>query len=246
MSTQATPMFTLTDSTSRPEISALNRAGPSKMQTHQKCPPRRITSLECTLTNNGPEGSLECPVTSSLDLKFPGIRASWTFGGAELLWRSSTSTTTLGCTDTKNAPATPLECTDTNSLNLKSFRFHSYKKRGVGGHISTVVPTTVILSGAKDPSGESRQTLHVTRIRGACLACPAARIEFQSGSLETSLLFLRISKEPAQVGPCWAPPTGFLRMAFRRRFKYASGNPSVGLQNHTGYWSDGSGLRGRR
>ncbi len=85
-STHATPMFTLTDSASRPEISALDRAGPLEMQTHQKCPPRRISPLECT--------------------------------------------------DTKNAPASPLECTDTNSLDLKSFRFHCYKKRGVGGCLS--------------------------------------------------------------------------------------------------------------
>src|SRR5712692_2123304 len=42
----------------------------------------------------------------------------------------------LECTDTKNAPASPLECTDTNSLDLKSFRFHCYKKRGVGGCLS--------------------------------------------------------------------------------------------------------------
>jgi len=42
MSTQATPMFTLTDSASRPESSALDRAGPLEMQTHQKCPPRRL------------------------------------------------------------------------------------------------------------------------------------------------------------------------------------------------------------
>src|SRR6266852_9393233 len=83
VSTHATPMFTLTDSASRPEISALDRPGHLEMQTHQECPPRRLTPLECT--------------------------------------------------DTKNAPASPLECTDTKSLDLKSFRFHCYKKRGVGG-----------------------------------------------------------------------------------------------------------------
>src|SRR6266852_804366 len=135
MSTHATPMFTLIDSASRPEISALDRAGPLEMQTHQKCPPRRLTPLQCTLTNNGLVSSSECPVANSLDLKSPGIRASWPFGGAEVLWRSSTAVTRLECTLTKNGFASPLECTDTKSLDLKSFRFHSYKKRGVGGPV---------------------------------------------------------------------------------------------------------------
>jgi len=132
MSTHAAPMFTLTDSASRPEISALDRAGPLQMQTHQEYPPRRLTRLESTLTNNGLVGSLECPVANSLDLKSPGIRASWPFGGAEVLWRSSTPVTPLECTDTKNGLLSSLECTDTNSLDLKFFRFHSYRKRGVG------------------------------------------------------------------------------------------------------------------
>jgi len=86
MSTHATPIFALTDSASRPEISALDRAGPLGMQTHRERPPRRISPLECT--------------------------------------------------DTKNASASPLECTDTKSLDLKPFRFHCYKKRGVGGCLS--------------------------------------------------------------------------------------------------------------
>jgi len=47
-----------------------------KMQTHQECPPRRITPLECTLTKNGLVSPLEFTVTNSLDLKSPGIRAS--------------------------------------------------------------------------------------------------------------------------------------------------------------------------
>jgi len=68
-STHATPMFTLTDSASRPEISALDRAGPLEMQTHQKCPPRRISPLECTDTKNAPASPLECTDTNSLDLK---------------------------------------------------------------------------------------------------------------------------------------------------------------------------------
>ncbi len=133
MSTHATPMFTLTDSASRTEISALDRAGPLQMQTHRQCPPRRLTRLECALTKNGLAGSLECPVTNSLNLKSPGIRASWPFGSAEVLWRSATPVTPLECTLTKNGLLSSLEFTDTNSLNLKSFRFHSYKKRGVGG-----------------------------------------------------------------------------------------------------------------
>src|SRR5712692_11129083 len=116
MSTQATPMFTLTDSASRPEISALDRARSLEMQTHQKCPPRPITPLECTLTRQQRRGlacSLECPVENSLDLKSPGIKASWTFRTADLLWRSSASATPLECTDTNNGLLSSLECTDT-------------------------------------------------------------------------------------------------------------------------------------
>src|SRR5713226_3110854 len=73
MSMQATPMFTLTDSASRPEISALDRASPSEMQTHQECPPRPISALEYALTKNAPTTSLECALTISLDLKPPGM-----------------------------------------------------------------------------------------------------------------------------------------------------------------------------
>ncbi len=104
-----------------------------EMQTHQERPPRRISPLECTLTKNGLGGSLKCPVTNSLDLKSPGIRASWPFGGPEVLWRSSTPVTRLECTLTKNGLLSPLECTDTNSLHLKSPGMNTYKKRGVGG-----------------------------------------------------------------------------------------------------------------
>ncbi len=133
MSTHATPMFSLTGSASRLQISALDRAGPLEMQTHQECPPRRITRLERTLTNNRLVGSLECPVKNSLDLKSPGIRASWPFGGPEVLWRSAAALTPLECTLTKDGLLSSLECTDTNSLDLKSFRFHSYKKHPGGG-----------------------------------------------------------------------------------------------------------------
>src|SRR6266852_679910 len=51
-STHATPMFTLTVFASRPEISALDRAGPLKMQTHRKCPPRRLSPLEWIVTRH--------------------------------------------------------------------------------------------------------------------------------------------------------------------------------------------------
>ncbi len=96
------------------------KAGPGRTS-------RAVSPLECTLTNNRLVDSLECPVKNSLDLKCPGIRASWPFGGAEVLWRLATVVTPLECTLTKNGLVTPLECTDTNSLDLKSFRFHSYK-----------------------------------------------------------------------------------------------------------------------
>src|SRR5713101_8142089 len=39
------------------------------MQTHQKCPPRRISPLECTDPKNAPASPLECTDTNSLDLK---------------------------------------------------------------------------------------------------------------------------------------------------------------------------------
>ena len=55
-------------------------------------------------------------------------------------------------------------------------------------------------------------------------------LSFNLQRLKHRHLFLRMP-----TGPCWAPPAGFLRMASRQRFKYASGNPSVGLQNHTCY-----------
>src|SRR5712692_9079730 len=70
-STQATPMFTLTDSASKPEISALDRAGRLEMQTHQKCRPRRLTPLEYALTRHrrAPASSLESALTTLLALK---------------------------------------------------------------------------------------------------------------------------------------------------------------------------------
>src|SRR5712691_8716541 len=130
MSTHATPRLTPTDSASRPEISALARAGSLEMQTRQKHPPRQISPVECTLTNTGLKGSLECPVTNSLDLKSPGIRASWPFGRAEVPWRSATAVTRLECTDTKNGLLSSLECTDTNSLDLKFRGITLFQKRG--------------------------------------------------------------------------------------------------------------------
>jgi len=70
-STQATPMFTLTDSASRPEISALDRAGPLEIQTHQKCPTRRLSPLEWITTRHrrAPASSLESALTTLLALK---------------------------------------------------------------------------------------------------------------------------------------------------------------------------------
>ena len=106
-------------------------AGSLEMQTHQECPPRWITRLECTLTNNG----LECPVANSLDLKSPGITASWPFRGPEVLWRSSKAVTPLeyALTRHRQGPVNPLESALTRLLGLKSFRFCTYKKRGGGG-----------------------------------------------------------------------------------------------------------------
>src|SRR5712692_7651696 len=71
MSTHAAPMFTLTDSASRSEISALDRAGPLEMQTHQEYPPRWITPLEYALTRHrrAPASYLESALTKLLALK---------------------------------------------------------------------------------------------------------------------------------------------------------------------------------
>ncbi len=132
MSTEPTPMFALTDSASRPEISPFDRAGPVEMQTHQKCPPKWISPLQCTLTKNSIVGSSECPVTNSLNLNSPAIRASWPFGRAEVLSRSSAALTPLECTDTKNGLISSLECTDTNSLDLKFHGITLFQKKGGG------------------------------------------------------------------------------------------------------------------
>src|SRR5712692_3979936 len=76
MSTQASPMFTLTDSASRPEISALDRAGPLEMQTHQECPPRWLSPLEWIITRHRrvPASYLESALTKLLALKSFGFR----------------------------------------------------------------------------------------------------------------------------------------------------------------------------
>src|SRR5713226_2369612 len=63
MSTHAAPMLTLTDSASRPEIPALDRASRLEMQTHQECPPGQITPLEYALTKSAPTSPLECALT---------------------------------------------------------------------------------------------------------------------------------------------------------------------------------------
>jgi len=72
MSTHATPIFTLTDSASRPEISALDRAGRLEMQTHQECPPRPISSLEYALTENR-----ACKSFRIRTYNFIGLKAPW-------------------------------------------------------------------------------------------------------------------------------------------------------------------------
>ncbi len=69
MSALASLMLPRTDRTSGPGSSAPNRAVPLEMQTHQECPPRRVTPLECTDTKNGLISPLECTDTNSLDLK---------------------------------------------------------------------------------------------------------------------------------------------------------------------------------
>jgi hypothetical protein len=72
MSTHVTPMFTLTDSASRPEISALDRAGRLEMQTHKKCPPRHVNPLEWVGTRHRrvPASPLESALTRLLALKW--------------------------------------------------------------------------------------------------------------------------------------------------------------------------------
>ena len=65
-------MFTLTDSAFRPEKnSALDRAGPSEIKTHQRCPPRRLSPLEYALTRQRrtPASPLESALTKLLALK---------------------------------------------------------------------------------------------------------------------------------------------------------------------------------
>src|SRR5713226_6006953 len=44
-------------------------AGSFEMQTHQECPPRRITPLEYALTKNAPATPLESALANSLHLK---------------------------------------------------------------------------------------------------------------------------------------------------------------------------------
>src|SRR5712692_31793 len=130
MSALAHAMLPRTGPASGPASSAPHRAGPLEMQTRQECPSRRTSPLECTDARHRGAPASESTFTNSLDLKSPGIRASWPFGGAEVLCRSAKAVTCLDCTLTKNDLLSSLECTDTNSLGLKPFRFHCYKKRG--------------------------------------------------------------------------------------------------------------------
>jgi hypothetical protein len=132
-------------------------AGSLEMQTHQECPPRRITRLECTLTNNDLAGSLECPLTNSLHLKSPGIRASWPFGGAEALWRPATPVSLLECALTKNALANLLEYALTELLDLKPFRFRTYNKPP-GGPLPFTFFLLPLASLARAPDGAGQST----------------------------------------------------------------------------------------
>src|SRR6266849_10210197 len=81
MSTHATPMFTLTDSAFRQEISALDRAGSLEMQTHQKCPPWRTRPLEYALTKNSACKSFRIRTYNFIGLKARGMNTYKKEGG---------------------------------------------------------------------------------------------------------------------------------------------------------------------
>src|SRR5713101_7432365 len=51
------------------------------MQTHQTCPPSRITPLEYALTKNAPVSPVECALTESLGLNSLGINTYIKKGG---------------------------------------------------------------------------------------------------------------------------------------------------------------------
>ena len=74
-------MFTLTDPASRLQISALDRASPSEMQTHQECPPRRITPLEYALTKNSACKSFRIRTYNFIGLKARGMNTYKKEGG---------------------------------------------------------------------------------------------------------------------------------------------------------------------
>src|SRR6266849_3813649 len=44
-----------------------------EMQTHEKCPPRWISPLQCALTKNAPASPLQSALTKSQDLNCPGM-----------------------------------------------------------------------------------------------------------------------------------------------------------------------------
>src|SRR5713226_2081101 len=93
MSTHATPMFMLTDSALRPEISALDRPGRLEMQTHRKCPPRWISPLECVAAHRRtvPASPLESALTKQLASKSFRLCTYIKIGGG---WGSSFSSST--------------------------------------------------------------------------------------------------------------------------------------------------------
>src|SRR5712692_8007015 len=85
MSALANATLPRTGHTSGPASSAPNRAGPLEMQTHQECPPRRISPLEYALTKNAPATPLEFTLTKSLDLKSFRFRSYKKRGGGGCL-----------------------------------------------------------------------------------------------------------------------------------------------------------------
>ena len=120
---------------------------------------RAASSLECALTRQRRAPAVESTLTSSLDLKSHGIRASWPFGGAEVLWRSATAVTSLEYALTENAALSSLEYALTELLDLKSFRFRTYKKRGGGGSLFLLCLICLPRQGARRRSRAERGRL---------------------------------------------------------------------------------------
>src|SRR5713226_6937347 len=131
MSTHATPMFMQTDSASRPEISALDRAGPLEMQTHQECPPRRISPLEYALTKNAPATPLECTLTKSLDLKPRGMNTYKKQGGGGAHQRRTTLPVISSVRCRRGTGARQAASSLRRCYNPRSMRSPKLRARGV-------------------------------------------------------------------------------------------------------------------